>query len=180
MDKKIGIIITVVIIGLVAATYGLTPHNKTTIIPDNTVNKTLNNTLNSTELGVNMQKNQSQSNKGNINEDYDIVIDQKGPYTSQKGTLVPIDYTITNNGKNTVYEIKVWSQLFDQYVGTLEPGQTKKYTYKQYIPTDEEVKSEIGEKLPNTLIIGGIYLSFEDYKHSYHRIQSNPIDIKLH
>ncbi len=125
-----------------------------------------------------------QENKTGIgggNKDYAVVATINGPNTLQKiGTSATIYYTVTNNGKNAVYNVEAWSQDFSRYIGTLGPGQTRKYTYKFYIPTDKDL-AYMGGKVKSTspMVIWGIYVSFKDDRGVSHRIQSNSIAIKF-
>lgn len=175
MKKRLLIVLLFVILGLVVLASGCTQQNQ---------NATPNNTFQNSTVQNATHNNTVQENKVDISgaRYNDIVITQKGPSTPQKrGTSVPISYTITNNGKNRVYNVLVWSQDFGKNVGTLNPGQTKKYTYLEYIPTDNDLASwhDSSVKLTSPLEIGSIYLSFKDDKGVSHRIQSNSIAIKF-
>lgn len=173
MDKKILVVFIFVILGLAVLTYGYTQQGPNTTQNGTIQNVTQNNTVQSSE---------EQTDTNGTAKDYDVIIIQKGPSNPQKrGTSVPIQYTITNEGKNTIYGVKVWSQDFGRDIGTLKPGKTKKYTYLSYIPTSKDLTSDMGEnvKLNSPLVIGGIELSFTDDNGAVHRVQSNSIEIKL-
>ena len=176
MDKRLIIVLVFVILGLGVLTYGYTQQGQYT---------KQNNTIQNDRVQNVTQNNTVLDNNGQINastKDKDIKITQKGPRTPQKrGTSVPIYYTITNNGKNKIYYIKVWSQDFGKDIGTLDPGRTKKYTYMEYIPTDNDLASwyDSSVKLNSQYTIGGLYLSFKDSKGVMHRVQSNSIEIRL-
>jgi hypothetical protein len=174
MKKRLLIVLIFVIFGLVVLASGCTQQSQ---------NATSNNTIQNSTVQNATQNSTVQGNKTDISGRYnDIIITQKGPNAPQKrGTSVLISYTITNNGKNRVYNVLVWSQDFGKNVGTLNPGQTLKYTYLEYIPTDKDLASwyDNGVKLISPFEIGGIYLSFKDDKGVPHRIQSNSISIKL-
>ncbi len=178
MDKKILIVIVAVILGMVVFTYGYTQQDQNTtqnnIIQNDTVQNAIQNST---------TQNSEQINGNGNKKDYDASITQKGPNTPHKrGTNVIIQYTVTNNGKKTIYDAEVGAQEFEKYIGTLEPGKTEKYTYVQYIPTDKDLK-EFYEgsnvKLGDTLEIGSIILTFKDDKGVIHGVRSNQISIKL-
>lgn len=176
MDKKLIVVLVFVIFGLGVLTYGYTQQGTYTKQNNTNQNNTVQNVT---------QNNTVQDNNGQINattKDKDITITQKGPRTPQKrGTSVSIYYTITNNGKNKIYCVEVWSQDFGKDIGTLDPGRTKKYTYMEYIPTNNDLASWYGNsvKLNSQYTIGGLYLSFKDDKGGIHRVQSNSIEIRL-
>ncbi len=158
------------IIGLAVLTSGCTQQSQNTTQNNTVQNITQNNTV------------QENTNVSSATKDYDATIIQKGPNAPQKrGTSVSIYYTVTNKGKNAVYNVKAWSEDFGKDIGTLKPGQTKTYTYTLYIPTDKDLASmyDNSVKLTSPLMIGGIYLSFTDDKCNCYRIQSNSIAIKL-
>ena len=88
---------------------------------------------------------------------------------------------MTNNGKNAVYNVEAWSHDFSRYIGTLKPGQTRKYTYMQYIPTDEDLAEWFGGsnvKLTGSLDVESIILTFKD-DNGVIRACFNHISIKL-
>lgn len=178
MDKRLLSVLIFVVLGLTIFIYGYTQQDQNTIqsnmIQDNTAqNTTQNNTV---------QKNNEQTNVSGTKKDYDAIITQKGPITPQKrGTSVPISYTVTNKGKNTIYNAEVGSQNFVKNVDILKPGQTEKYTYMQYIPTDKDLAEwyDGNVKLNSPLVMGGAKLTFTDDKGVFHSIRSNTIEIKL-
>ncbi|WP_424354738.1 hypothetical protein [Methanobacterium sp. MBAC-LM] len=175
MDKRLMVVLVFLILGMVVLTYGYTQQGQYTK-QNNTVQ---NNTVQNATTNGTVQDNKTNVDSARYN---DVMITQKGPRTPQKrGTSVPIYYTITNNGKNKVYGVEVWSQDFGKDIGTLDPGQTKKYTYIEYIPTDNDLASwyDSSVKLNSQYTIGGIYLSFKDSKGVIHRVQSNSIEIRL-
>lgn len=177
MDRKPLVVLIFAVIGLVVLASGCTQQSQ---------NATPNNTIQNNTVQNATQNSTVQENKTNVNgtkKDYDAILTQKGPDTPQKrGTSVPIHYTVTNNGKKTIYDAEIGSQDFDKYIGTLKPGQTKKYTYMQYIPTDEDLAEwyEGGNvKLTSPLYMGSIMLTFKDDKGILHGVYSNQIEIKL-
>ena len=114
MNEKLMVVLVFVILGMVVLTYGYTQQGQYTKQNNTVQNATTNGTV--------------QDNKTNVDgaRYNDVMITQKGPRTPQKrGTSVPIYYTITNNGKNKVYGVEVWSQDFGKDIGTLDPGQPK-------------------------------------------------------
>lgn len=106
---------------------------------------------------------------------------QKGPETAKKGMNVTIQYEVTNKGTETVYNVQIDSQDFEQAVGTLKPGETKKYTSNIYIPTDAEVQEDFGPNatVSNPYFIGGFSVKFNDAKGAKHSTISNSIEIRL-
>lgn len=175
MDRKLLVVLIFAVIGLAVIASGCTQQGQNTT-QNNTVQ---NNTVQNAAQNNTVQEN---TNASSTTKAYDVTATLKGPSTPQKrGKSTTVYYTVTNNRKNTVYNVEAWSQDFDKYIGTLNPGQTKKYTYMQYIPTDKELASwyDSNVKLTGPLSIGGIYVSFKDDKGISHRIQSNSIEIKL-
>lgn len=172
MDRRLIVVFIFVIIGLAALTYGYTQQDRNTIQSSVIQNDTIQNAT---------QNSEQKDVKGTL-KDYGATITQKGPSTPQKrGTSVSISYTVTNKGKNTIYNAKVGAQDFEKDVGTLNPGQTRKYTYSVYIPTNVELASWYSSdvKLTNTLEIGSIILTFTDDKGNSQGVRSNQISIKL-
>ena len=173
MNKKILIISVCVIICLAGLTYvyttqnGNKPANINILTPENTTQE-------------NIQENKEQINTINSGNDNNLIATQKGPNKSQKrGTHVPIYCTITNKEGNTIYDVKAGSQLFDKNFGTLKPGESKKFTYMFYLPTDRD-KTDIPDRSPlsNPCYIGGFLVSFKDANGVVHTITSNNIEIK--
>lgn len=177
MDKRWIIVLIFVILGLTIFTYGYTQQSQY-IKQNNTI---ANDTVQNVTPNSTVQNNKTDVSGARYNG---ITITQKGPSAPQKrGKSVSISYTITNNGKNTIYNAKVGGQVFEEEknIGTLKPGQTKKYTYGVYIPTNKDLAEwyDSNVKLTNSLMIGGIELSFIDDKGISHGVQSNSIEIKL-
>ncbi|MEN4028433.1 MAG: hypothetical protein PQ975_10870 [Methanobacterium sp.] len=148
------------IIGMVVFVSGCTSQDNTTI-QNNTTTQPQNNT--------------------NVTRAIDVVAVQKGPETAKKGMNITIQYEVTNNGTETVYNVLLDSQDFEQVVGTLKPGETKKYTSTTYIPTDAEVQEDFGPDatVSNPYFIGGFSVKFNDPNGSKHSAISNSIEIKL-
>ncbi len=173
MDKKLLATLIFTVIGLVVLTSGCTQQGQNITQNGTVQNITQNNTV------------QENMNVNGAIKDYDAIITQKGPNAPQKrGTSVPVYYVVTNKGKKTIYNAKVGGQVFeeDKNIGTLKPGQTKRYKYMLYIPTDKDLAEwyEGGNvKLTSPLMVGGIELSFTDDKGVLHGMQSNSIEIKL-
>ncbi len=94
---------------------------------------------------------------------------------------MPIYYAVTNKGKKIIYNAEVGSQDFVKNIDILKPGETKKYTYLQYIPTNEDLAEwfDSSVKLNSPLVMGGAELTFTDNKDVLHNIHSNSIEIKL-
>ena len=173
MDKRLLVVLVFVVLGLAVFTYGYTQQGQYT---------TENNAIQNTTQNGTVQENNEQKNVSDTEKDYDATITQKGPNTPQKrGTSVPIHYTVTNKGKYTIYNAELGSQDFLQNIDVLKPGQTKKYTYMQYIPTNKDLAEwfDSSVKLNSPLVMGGAELTFIDNKGILHNIHSNSIEIKL-
>ena len=159
-DKKRGIVLIFAILAVVVFASGCTEQDNVTV-QNNTTTQPQNNT--------------------NVTKAIDVVAVQKGPETAKKGMNITIQYEITNNGAETVYNVQVDSQDFEQAVGTLKPGETKKYASTIYIPTDAEVQEDFGPNatVSNPFFIGGFSVKFNDQNGAKHSTISNPIEIKL-
>jgi hypothetical protein len=120
-------------------------------------------------------------NTTNVTKAIDVVAVQKGPETAKKGMNVTIQYEVTNNGNETVYNVQVDSQDFAQTIGTLKPGETKKGSSTILIPTDAEVQQDFGPNatVSNPYFIGGFSVTFNDGKGAKYSVLSNSIEIKL-
>ena len=179
MDKRLLMVLIFVVLGMAVFTYGYTQQGQYTT--ENNVIQ--NNSIQNTKQNSTFKENSEQKNLSGTSKDYNAIINQIGPINPQKrGTSVPIQYTVTNNGKNTIYDAEVGAQDFEKYIGILKPGQTKKYTYMQYIPTDKDLEEwyEGGNvKLTGQLEIGSIILTFKDGNGIFHGVRSNQISIKL-
>ena len=110
-----------------------------------------------------------------------MVATQSGPTTAKKGDNVTITYKVTNNGNEQVANVKISSQDFEQNVGTLNPGETRTFTQKLHIPTDQEVQQDFGANatVSNPFYIGGFSVSFSDTSGAKHSVLSNSININL-
>ena len=153
------VIIVVLLIGAVVAfTYLSTPTIYNNSSPVNNVS-----TTSTTTKGI------------------DIVANQTGPAKAKKGDNVTINYTISNNGEQVVFNVKTNDQNFENTIGTLNPGETKNYSYVLHIPTDEEVQADFDSNatVSNPFFIGGFGVSFTDVNGSTHTINSNSLEIKL-
>lgn len=111
----------------------------------------------------------------------DVVAVQKGPETAKKGMNVTIQYEVTNKGADPVYNVQIDSQDFEQAVGTLKAGETKKYTSIIYIPTDAEVQEDFGPNatVSNPYFVGGFSVKFNSPNGAKYSVLSNSIEIKL-
>ena len=111
----------------------------------------------------------------------DVVANQTGPATAHKGDNVTITYKVTNNGNEQVANVKISSQDFEQNVGTLNPGETRTFTQKLHIPTDQEVQQDFGANatVSNPFYIGGFSVSFSDTSGAKHSVLSNSLNINL-
>jgi len=111
----------------------------------------------------------------------DVIATQKGPSQASKGENITIEYLITNNGNQAIYQVSVSDQNFYRFLGTIKPGETKKFTEKVYIPTDKEVQEDFGPDatVPNPFFIGGVGVSYQDASGNQYTINSNSLDIPL-
>ncbi|MBI5679675.1 MAG: hypothetical protein HZC47_02115 [Methanobacterium sp.] len=111
----------------------------------------------------------------------DVVAIQKGPETAKKGMNVTIQYEVSNKGSETVYNVQIDSQDFEQNLGTIKPGETKKGSASIYIPTDAEVQADFGPDatVSNPFFIGGFSVKFNGANGAKHTKTSNSIEIKL-
>ena len=103
------------------------------------------------------------------------------PYKA--GTLVPIQYTVTNNGKNIVYDVVLDHPILKgcyKDFGALKPGESKKFTYMLYIPTDSDMEEDMPGSggLPNPWNIGDFDVNFKDANGVVHTMTSNSIEVK--
>lgn len=139
-----------------------------------------------------IQQDQKKSNKSSSSQNevqkvsnkaaaIDIIATQNGPVIAHKGQNVIINYTVSNNGTQSVYNVKVHDQNFDKTLGTIKPGEDKKFQHPMYIPTDEQVKEDFGPDatVSNPFFVGGFIVSFQDANGSKHSLTANSINIKL-
>ena len=108
MDKRLVMVLVFVILGLAIFTYGYTQQSQYTI-QDNTIQ---NNTAQNTTQNSTVQNSNEKTNVNGTAKYNDVVITQKGPNIPQKrGISVPVHYTVTNNGKNTIYNAEVGAKF---------------------------------------------------------------------
>lgn len=160
MDKKIGIVLVIAVVVVVALiAYGITQQANQTVVQNNTT----------------VQQNSTHAKA------IDVVATQKGPETAKKGMNVTIQYEVSNKGTEAVHNVQIDSQDFEQNLGTINPGETKKGSFTIYIPTDAEVQADFGANatVSNPFYIGGFSVKFNDAKGSKHSIMANSIEIKL-
>ena len=156
-------IFIVAILAAVVVVSGCTqPGNQTTQQNNTTMQPNSTNTTNSSVGAV------------------DVVATQKGPSTAKQGDNVTITYTVSNEGSEPVYKVKIDSQNFEQTVGTLNPGETRTYTSTLHIPTNQDLQQDFksNSTVPNPLSTSFVVI-FTDTNGSGHTIQSNVLDIKL-
>ncbi|MGB9936687.1 MAG: hypothetical protein ACPK7O_03120 [Methanobacterium sp.] len=155
-----GVILIIAVLAAVVFASGCTQQNDNATVQNNTTNQSQNSTT---------------------TKAIDVVAVQKGPETAKKGMNVTIQCDVTNKGTDTVYNVEIDSQDFGQNLGTLKPGETKKYTASIYIPTDAEVQQDFGPNatVSNPFFIGGFSVKFNGPNGTKHSTLSNPIEIKL-
>lgn len=158
-DKKIGIVFIIAIVSLVIFASGCTQQGNQTAQQNNTT----------------VQHNTTSAKA------IDVVATQKGPETAKKGMNVTIQYEVSNKGSENVYNVQIDSQDFEQNIGTIKPGETKKGNARVYIPTDAEVQADFGPDatVSNPFFIGGFSVKFNSAKGAKHTTHSNSIEIKL-
>jgi len=112
---------------------------------------------------------------------FDVKATQTGPSTAKKGTSVTINGSVTNHGSASVTDVKASGQDFTRNLGTINPGQTKTFTYQAYIPTDKEVQADFGANatVSDPFHIGGFAVTCTDSKGSIRTLNSNNLNIKL-
>jgi hypothetical protein len=66
-------------------------------------------------------------------------------------------------------------------LGTIKPGENKKFQHSLYIPTDEQVKADFGSDatVSNPFVVGGFGVSFQDANGSKHSVTASSLEIKL-
>ena len=167
IDNKIIALIVIIIVliigGAVAYTFmasPVKPSNNTSVI-DNSSNITATTSNKTAAIKINAS--------------------QTGPASAVQGDNVTIKYSVSNNGGQTVYNVKATSQDFETTIGTLKPGETKNYQYTLHIPTDQEVQEDFGPNatVSNPFFIGGFGVSYTDSSGSTHTLNANSIEIKL-
>ena len=86
---------------------------------------------------------------------------------------------VSNEGSEPAYGVKMDSPDFEQTIGTLNPGETKKYQSKIYIPTNSDIQKDFepNATLSNPFFIENFSVTFNSAKHP---ILSNTLDINLH
>lgn len=162
MDKRIGALIIFVIILVVAGAFALNYKSPVTTNNNTTLNVVSTNTSNKTV-------------------ELKIVANQTGPETAKKGENVTINYSVSNQGSEIVYNVKAEDQNFVNTIGILKPGETKNYQYQLHIPTDDEVQEDFGANaaVSSPFFVGGFGVSFKDVNGSAHSINANSLEIKL-
>lgn len=101
--------------------------------------------------------------------------------TAHKGQEVSINYVVTNKGTKPIHNVILEGQSIRKELGTIQPGQTVKVPYREYIWTDAEVKEDFGPDatVHNPYGLGGGTLYYTDYKGIKHTAQFGTIEIKL-
>lgn len=150
--------------GVAAVLYTNTGSNNTT---------TNNTNSNATETA----KNTSETGALTV----EVVATQKGPSEASKGSDVTLNYTVKNNGTETVYNVKAHDQNFYKTLGDLKAGETQSFQYTLHIPSDQEVQEDFGANatVSNPFYVGGFAVTFQDEKGSKYTVNSNSIEIKL-
>jgi hypothetical protein len=167
MDRKITILILVIVICLIAGATAI-------VFTTNTVNNSITQEQNTTQTN---ESNTSNTTVSGIQ----VLATQKGPSTAYKGENITINYTIANTGSQTVYNVKALDQNFVKTLGTLKAGESKNFQYTIHIPTDEEVQEDFGSNatVSNPFYIGGFAVTYTDAKGSTYSLNSNKLEIKL-
>jgi len=134
-------------------------------------------------------QNNNQTNTSNVTNTtntstvkaFDVKATMTGPSTAKKGTTVSINCSVTNQGSSQVVDVKAQSQDFNRNLGTINPGQTKSFTWNVYIPTDSEVQEDFGDNatVSNPFYIGGFAVTCTDSSGSIRTLNSNSLSINL-
>ncbi|MGL6297638.1 MAG: hypothetical protein ACRC1M_00540 [Methanobacteriaceae archaeon] len=167
MNSKVVIvaIIAILVIGVGAYAYYTTTSNN----GGNNITNETNITNNSTNNGSNANNTVT----GNV------TAKLSGPAEAAKGDSVDLTWTVTNNMNTAISSVKGTDQNANYNFGTIAPGETKTFTFKVKIPTDDEVKADFGGgSVSNPFGIGGFALSW-DVNGETKNINSNSIEIKL-
>ncbi|WP_414469138.1 hypothetical protein [Methanobacterium sp. ACI-7] len=111
----------------------------------------------------------------------DIIGTVIGPKETKRGQNLTVEYKVTNKGIKAVYNVSVEGQSIDEYLGTLKPGETKKFTHIVYIHTPAELKEEYGPDAVecNPYPIGGDNIYYRYSNGQEHIATFDWIEIKL-
>ncbi len=111
----------------------------------------------------------------------DVDVTQKGPSSAKKGSNVILSYEVKNNGSESIYNAQINTSTFKKQLGTINPGETKIYKHVIHIPTDAEIKKELGSNavVSNPYHVEGIKMTFSDAQGLKYSINSNSVDINL-
>ncbi|MGL4669241.1 MAG: hypothetical protein ACRCVG_01400, partial [Methanobacteriaceae archaeon] len=132
-----------------------------------------NNITNSTDIINNSD------NTGNNTTNNGVIAKLSGPSQSSKGEYVDLIWTVTNNMNVTISSVKGIDQNNNYNFGTIAPNETKTFTFKVKIPTDEELKADFPDgSVSNPFVIGGFALSWNANGENK-EINSNSIKINL-
>ncbi|MGC9516555.1 MAG: hypothetical protein ACP5C3_02525 [Methanomicrobiales archaeon] len=110
-----------------------------------------------------------------------VIATQKGPSQAYKGENITIEYVVTNNGNQAIYQVSVTDQNFFKFLGTINPGESKKFTEKVYIPTDKEIQIDFDPEatVSNPFFIGSVGVNYQDENGQQYTINSNSLSIPL-
>ncbi len=122
----------------------------------------------------------TQSNISTTRGAAELVATQEGPESAQPGENLVITCKIRNVGSEPAEDITVTSQLFEEHIKRIDPGEEIEFNVNAYIPTLEEVKEGLDPNatLSEPFCIGGCAVIYYDIN-GRHEIRSNPIEIKL-
>jgi hypothetical protein len=163
MSKKFGIMIMFAMLTVVVLASGCTQQG------------------NQNQFNTSSPQNEVKKPVSNGAAAINIIATQNGPAIAHKGQNVTINYRVTNNGTQSVYNVKVHDQNFDKTLGTINPGKNKKFQHSLYIPTDEQVQADFGPNatVSNPFLVGGFGVSFQDANGSKHSVTASSLEIKL-
>lgn len=192
----IAIIILIIAVFGVSAYLIMNPENQLLdkITGDN-FGDDMNNSVNISNNGTNSSNknstamngtNTSNNNSNNPEKSVSVSATQSGPSSASEGSSVSITWTVKNNGKVAISNVKGVDQSNSHSFGTIKPGESKSTTYSLYIPTDAEIAADFGSGNDNVSVttesnsfdIGGYYLTYSANGHSY-SLNSNSVKIAL-
>ena len=95
------------------------------------------------------------SDSNQINGVHVVFYLENVPKTAKKGQSVKLVHVIVNKGMQTIYDVKVFGQNFDESLGVLRPGETKKRVETVIIPLKDVL---------SPYPVGGNALWYKDFK----------------
>jgi len=152
MKRYLILIVIIVIIAIVgiSAVFLLQEPGK------NITNMTINSTNNSTN-GVEF------TNHKGVTDENNVTVTANCQVSALQGTDAVIIWTVTNNGKQTIKNVRGVDQIGSHNFGDIAPSETKTYRFTTKIPTNQQLKADFdvqSDSWPGPLWIGGFGLSY--------------------